>query len=191
MAIRSRFENLQRQRMKGEMRKDVGFAFEADTGERLGGKHYSSSIARGRGKEREGRGRGGRRNFNDLEEEQQKVASSRAGGGKVYRENGGSAKCKRCGETGNKSVRCPDQICRVCGDKGHSAEGCADVVTVLACENTNSSNDESDAAISDEEQEAFVCEMSEWCNDESNDEGSCSALAWRVGDLTVICDSGA
>ena len=81
--------------------------------------------------------------------------------------------------------------CRVCGDKGHSAEVCADVVTVLACENTNRSNDESDAAISDEEEEAFVCEMSDECNDESNDEGSCSALAWRVGDFTVICDSGA
>ena len=29
------------------------------------------------------------------------------------------------------------------------------------------------------------------CNDESNDEGGSSALAWQVGDLTVICDSGA
>ena len=26
---------------------------------------------------------------------------------------------------------------------------------------------------------------------ESYDEGSCSALFWQVGDLTVICDSGA
>ena len=53
------------------------------------------------------------------------------------------------------------------------------------------SNDESDAAISGEEEEAFVCDMSGECNDESNDEGGCSALAWQVGDLTVICDSGA
>ena len=51
------------------------------------------------------------------------------------------------------------------------------------------SNDESDAAISGEDEEAFVCDISGKCNDESNDEGGCSALAWQVGDLTVICDS--
>ena len=33
--------------------------------------------------------------------------------------------------------------------------------------------------------------MSGECNDESNYEGGCSALAWQVGGLTVICDSGA
>ena len=111
------------------------------------------------------------------------MASSRAGGGEVERENGGSAKCKRCSKTGHKSVRCPD--------KGHSAEACADVVTVLACENTNSSNDESGTAISGEEEKAFLCEMSGECNDESNNEGGCSALAWKMGGFTVICDSGA
>ena len=163
----------------------------ADAGGRLGGKHYSSSSARGRGKGREGRGRGGHRYYKDIEEEQQKVTSSRAGGGKADREKGGSAKCKRCGETGHKSVRCPDQICGVYCGKGHSAEVCANVVTVLACENTKSSNDESDAAISGEEEEAFVCDMSGEYNDESKDERGCSALAWQVGDLTMICDSGA
>ena len=50
---------------------------------------------------------------------------------------------------------------------------------------------ESDGAITDEEEEAFICDMSGGYNDESNDEGGCSALAWQVGDLTVICDSGA
>ena len=119
------------------------------------------------------------------------MASSRAGGGKADREKGGNAKCKRCGETGHKSVRCPDQICGVCGGKGHSAEVCANVVAVLAYKNTKSSNDESDAAISGEEEEAFICDMSGEYNDESNDEGGCSALAWQVGDLTVICDSRA
>ena len=92
---------------------------------------------------------------------------------------------------GHESVRYPDQICGGCGGKGHSVEVCANAVTVLARENTKSSNDESDAAISGEEEEAFVCDMSGECNDESNDEGECSALAWQVGDLTVICDSGA
>ena len=79
----------------------------------------------------------------------------------------------------------------MCGGKGHSAEVCAISVTVLACENIKSSNDESDAAISGEEEEAFICDMSDEYNDESIDEEGCSALAWQVGDLTVICDSGA
>ena len=65
MAIRSRFENLQRQRKKGGGRKDAGHAFVADAGGRLGGKYYSSSSARGRGKGREGRGRRGRGKHND------------------------------------------------------------------------------------------------------------------------------
>ena len=57
-------------------------------------------------------------------------------------------------------------------------EVCASVVTVLACENIKISNDESDAAISGEKEEAFVCDISGKCNDESNDEGDCSTLAW-------------
>ena len=143
----------------------------ADAGGRHGGNNYSSSSTRGRGKGREGRGRGGRRKSYDGENDEQKVASSRDGGGKADREKGGNAKCKRCGETGHKSVRCPDQICTVCGGKGHSAEVCANVVTVLACENTKSPNDESDAAISGEKEEAFVCDMSVEYNDESIDKG--------------------
>ena len=77
------------------------------------------------------------------------------------------------------------------GGKSQSADVCANVVTVLACENTKSSNDESDAAISGEEEEAFIWDMSGEYNDESIDEGGCSAHAWQVGDLTVICGSGA
>ena len=122
MVIRSRYENFQRQRKKGGGRKDAGHAFVADAGGRHGGKSYSSSSVRGRGKGREGRGRGGRREPNDGEDDQEKVASSSAGGGKSDREKVDNAKCKRCGETGHKSVHCPDQICGVCGGKGHSAE---------------------------------------------------------------------
>ena len=160
----------------------------ADAGERLGGKHYSPSSARGRGKGREVRGQGGRRNHKDGEKEQHKTVSGKAGGGRA---EGNSAKCKRCGETGNKPVRCLDQICGVCGGKGHSAEVCANGVTIPACENIKSSNDESNAAISGEEEGAFVCDMSGECNGEPNDEGGCNALAWQVGDLTVICGSEA
>ena len=171
MAIRSQYENLQRQRKKGGGRKDAGHAFVADAGGRHGGMNYSSSSTRGREKGREGRGRGGRRKSYDGEDDQQKVACSRDGGGKADKEKGSNAKCKRCGETGHKSVRCPDQIRSVCSGKGHLAEVCANVVTVLACENTKSPNDESDAAISGEEEEAFVCDMSGEYNDESIDEG--------------------
>ena len=191
MAICFRFENLQRQRKKGGGRKDAGHAFVADAGCRLGGKSYSSSSARGRVKGKEGRGRGGRRNHKDGEEEQQKAASSRAAGDKADKDKGSSAEWKNGGETVHKSVRCPDQVCGVCGGKGHSAEVCAKVVTVLACENIESSNEESDATISCEEEKVLECDMSGECNDESNDERGCSALAWEVGDLTVICDSGA
>ena len=129
MAIRSRFENLKRQRKKGIGRKGARNAFVASAGGRLGGKHYSSSSARGRGKGRESHRRGGRRSHKDGEEEQQKAASGRARGGKADRENGVSTKGKRCGEMGHKSVRCPIQICDVCGGKCHSTEVCANVVT--------------------------------------------------------------
>ena len=105
--------------------------------------------------------------------------------GRADSAKGNSAKCKRYGETGHKSVRCPDQICGVCDGKSHSAEVCASVVPTLACD------DERDAAISGEEEEAFICGMSGKCNGESNGEGGCTAFAWQVGDLTVICDSGA
>ena len=54
MAIRSRYENFQRQRKKGGGRKDAGNAFVADAGGRHGGKNHSSSSARGRGKRRWG-----------------------------------------------------------------------------------------------------------------------------------------
>ena len=70
----------------------------------------------------------------------------------------------------------------MCGGKCHSVEVCANVVTVLACKDTKSFNVESEAAISSEEEDTFVCDMSGEYSDESNDEGGCSALAWQVGD---------
>ena len=44
MAIRSRFENLQRQRKKGGGRKDTGHAFVTGAEERLGGNHIHSQA---------------------------------------------------------------------------------------------------------------------------------------------------
>ena len=93
------------------------------------------------------------------EEDQHKVASDQARGDRADSVKGNSAKCKPCGETGHKSVRCLDQVCGVCGSKGHSAEVCANFVTFLACENTKSSEDKSDAAISGEEEEVFLCDV--------------------------------
>ena len=98
------------------MRKDAGHAFVADAGGGTGGIRYSSLSARGHEKGREGRGRGGRRNHKDGEEEEQhRATSGMAGGGKADSAKGISVKCKRCGETGHKSVCCPDQTCGVCG----------------------------------------------------------------------------
>ena len=141
--------------------------------------------ARGRGKGRGGRGRGGRRNRKDEEEEEQHQANGgKAEWGKADNTKGDSAKCKRCGETGHKFVCCSDMICGVNFGKSHSVKICANVVTVFACE-------DSDAAISGEKKEAFVCDMLGEYSDKSNDDGGYSVLAWQVGDLTVICDSGA
>lgn len=51
--------------------------------------------------------------------------------------------------------------------------------------------DDSDATISGDEAEAFMCDMSGEVHDESIDIGGCSALLWQMGDLMIICDSGA
>ena len=51
------------------------------------------------------------------------------------------ARCSRCGEAGQKTVRCPGQVCSVCGGKGHDASG-----------------SDSDGVLSGEEQDAFVCD---------------------------------
>lgn len=68
--IRSRFGNLLRQRKKGGGRKDAEEAFVAEGEEKSGGKRYSSSGANSRGKGRGCRGRGGRRDHRDDEEEE-------------------------------------------------------------------------------------------------------------------------
>lgn len=65
LAIRSRYENLQRERGKGGGRKDAGRAVMADAGGRSDGKRYSPLGARGHGKGRGDNGRGGRRNNGD------------------------------------------------------------------------------------------------------------------------------
>ena len=69
-------------------------------------------------------------------------------------------KCKRCGETGHKSVRCPDQVCNVCGGKGHAPEICGNNVTALACVDRSSRTDDSGTYVSSEDAEAFMCDAS-------------------------------
>ena len=151
--------------------------FVADAGERPGGKRYSSSGARCRGKGRGGRGRGWYRNYNDEEEEKQhKATSGNARGGEAHNTKGDSAKCKRCGETGHKSVCCPDHVCGVYGGKGNSTKICANVVSVIAYEDTKDCTDYSDATISGEEKAAFICDTPGEYNNESNDEMGCSTL---------------
>ena len=118
---------------------------------------YFSSSARGHEKGRGGRGRGRRRNHKDEEEEEQhKTTSGKAVGDNVDSAKRGRAKCKRCGETGHKSVRWPYQVCGVFDGKGHSVEICANVVAVLACEGIKGCKDGSDAAISGGEKGVFV-----------------------------------
>ena len=88
MAIRSRYENFQRQRKKGGGRKDAGNAFVADAGGRHGGKNHSSSSARGRGKGREGRGRGGRTKPNDGEDDSKRWPAAGIVGVSLTRKKG-------------------------------------------------------------------------------------------------------
>lgn len=101
----------------GGGRKDVGHALMAGAGGRSGGKCYSSSRSRGREKGRGGEGRGGHRNRGNSEK-QDKGIGGKANGGKSDNSIGDSAKCKRCGETGHKTVQYPIQVCGVCGRKG-------------------------------------------------------------------------
>ena len=71
-------------------------------------------------------------------------------------------KCKRCGETGHKSVRCPDQVWNVYGGKGHAPEICGNNMTALACVDRSSRNDANgtDVDVSSEDAEAFMCDVS-------------------------------
>ena len=65
------------------------------------------------------------------------------------------------------------------------------VVTVLACVKGGDRKDDRDAAISGGEARALMWDTPGEVHDESVDIGGCSVLAWQVGNLTVICDSGA
>lgn len=125
-------------------------------------------------------------------QKQDKGSGGKAAGGKSDTSKGDSVECKHCGETGHKTLRCPDRFCGVCGRKWYSVEICSTIVTVLACEKSKSHKDDNDTVISSEETEAFMFDTrGELRSNESINNGGCRALAWQVGDLTVICDSGA
>ena len=74
----------------------------------------------------------------------------------------------------------PDQVCGVCGGKGQSAEICGNVVTVVVCEDSKGCNDDSDAAISNEQEAAFMCDTPGEYSDESNNEGVVVRLLGRL-----------
>ena len=84
----------------------------------LGGKRNSpsDSCGRGRGKEKERR----------HEDRSKESEDEKNGGSKDSKTKTGtlskSEVCRRCGDSGHKMVKCPDQICSVCGGKGHAPE---------------------------------------------------------------------
>ena len=190
--IRTRCDNLQRQRNKRGGGRDAGHAFIANAGS--SGKPGGRSTPRG-AKTRGGRGRGGRggRGGNGGEKggenKDGQTANINASDGNIDGGKGGNARCSCYGEAGHKTVRCPGQVCSVCGGKGHSAKTCANVVTVFACE-ADASGSDSDGVLSGEEQDAFVCDSPGKLFDEPC-KWSTNALAWQMGDLPVNCDNGA
>ena len=193
LMIRTRYDNLQRKRNKGGGRRDAGHAFIADAGS--SGKPGGRSTSRG-ARNRGGRGRGGRggQDGNGGEKGGEKnggqTTNINASDENVDGKKGGNARCNRCGEAGQKTVRCPGQMCGAFGGNGHSATICADVVvTVSACE-ADARGSDCDGVFSGEEQDAFVCDAPRKFFDEPGKWGT-NALAWQMGDLPVICDSGA
>ena len=189
LTIRSRFENLQRQRRKSGGRKEAGYAFVAEAGERPGGKCHSSSGARGRWKGRGGRGRGGAGITMKRRKNNTRRPAARMVGVKptAPRETAHSVRAAARRNTNPSADLIRSAVCVVV----KIIRGISAPTSSLACEDTKYCKDDSDAAINCEEKQAFVCDMSGKYSNGSNDEGSCSALAWQVGNLTVICDSGA
>ena len=190
LMFRTRYDNLQRQRNKGDGRRDADRDFIADAGS--SGETENLSTQRG-ARSRGGRGRGGRgsRGGNGGEKGCKKkdgqTTNSDAGDGNVDCGKGVNARCNRCGEVGHKTMGCPGQVCSVCGGKDHSAKVCANVVPVFACE-ADASGSDSDEVLSGKEQDAFVYDEPGKFFDESGKRGK-HTLAWQMGDLLVICDN--
>ena len=192
LMIRTRYDNLQRQRNERGGRSDAGHAFIADAGssEKPGGRSTPRGVRNRGGRGRGGRGgRGGNGGEKGGEKKDGQTTNINTSDGNVDGEKGGDARCSRCGGAGHKTVRCPGQVCSVYGGKGHSAKTCANVVIVFAC-GADASGSDSDEVLSKEEQNAFVCDAPGTVVDEPGIMGT-NALAWQMGDLPVICDNGA
>ena len=97
-------------------------------------------------------------------------------------------KCKRSGETGQKFVRCPNQVCNVCSGKGHAPGICGNNVTALACVGRSSRNDDSGADVSSKDAEAFMCDASGKFSGVSSesDEEDYRELPWQRRDVPAI-----
>ena len=108
--IRTRYDNLQRQRNKGGGRRDAGYAFGASA-ESLG-KTESRSTPRGainrggRGRVRRG-SRGENGGEKGGEEKDGQTTNINASDGNADGGKGGNARYNRCGEVGHKTVRYP------------------------------------------------------------------------------------
>ena len=104
-----------------------------------------------------------------------KTTDSDIGDGNVYGDKEDKAMCNRCGDIGDMTVRCPEQIYGACGRKGHSAEICANIITVFACE--AGAGDSDGDTILNVEQDAFAYDARGKFLYEFG-EGICSTLAW-------------
>lgn len=111
-SIHSWYDNLQRERKRGEARKDVGHASVTEAGERAGGKWNSVSSTCGRAKGRGDRGRGGHKKQDEEGDydDYTTFSGNKAGGRNAYSSNVNDMKGIRCGETGNKTMLCHDHV---------------------------------------------------------------------------------
>lgn len=121
--IRTRHECFRHQKRKVATRRDAGNTLIASAGhEKVGGKRNnpSDSRARGRGRERE-KEKGLGNEDRDKESDNDRIKTG----------------SKRCGDSGHKRVKCPDQVCGVCGGKGQATKICDNTVSVFACQDTD------------------------------------------------------
>ena len=189
--IRTRYDNLQRQRNEGGGRRDAGHAFIADAGS--SGKPGGRSTPRG-AKNCGGRGRGGRggRGGNGGEKvakrrmvKRQTSTPATETSTAVREATQGAAVVVR---RATKRCDAPDRCVAFAAERAIRQKYAPTSSPFLP--EADASGSDSDGVLSGEERDAFVCDAPGKFLEEPGKWGT-NTLAWQMGDLPVICDNGA